>query len=183
MKLIALLFSTLLLCMSPAIAGDEDTFKAMLVLADKGDAEAQYHVGMMYNNGIGTTQDTKQAFAWFQKATAGNDPLGAYKLGCYYDGQGVGVVEQSEAEALKYKLIAANEGYMLAQFDSAVLLARKGDFKNAFNLLRLAADQGDAKSHFGLYQSYAEGQGVAKNVPLAFAHFKIALMLSNTGIG
>lgn len=179
MKFIALIFSMLLLCMSPAVAGDEDTFKAMLVLANKGDAEAQYHVGMMYNNGIGTAQDTKQAFAWFQKATEGHDALGAYKLGCYYDGQGVGVVEQNAEEALKYKLIAANEGYMLAQFDSAVLLALKGDYENAVKLLRLAADQGHDKALFGLWQSYAEGKGVPKNLTLAYANFKLALIASN----
>ena len=58
----------------PAHASDADTLNAMVVLANKGDAEAQYHVGMMYNNGIGTQQDPKQAFEWFQKSTAANDP-------------------------------------------------------------------------------------------------------------
>ena len=76
----------------------------MVVLADKGDAEAQYHVGMMYNNGIGTKQNPKQAFEWFEKSAASNDPLGAYKLGCYYAGQFAGVVTIDQSEALKYKL-------------------------------------------------------------------------------
>lgn len=163
-------------------ADDAETFNAMLALAEKGQPEAQYHVGMMYNNGIGTKQDTKQAFEWFQKAAAGNDPLGAYKLGCYYDGQGEGVVEQNVDEALKHKLIAANEGYMLAQFDSAVLLARKGDYENAVKLLRLAAEQGHAQSLFGLWQSYAEGKGVPKDLSLAFANFKLALIMSGAAL-
>ena len=68
----------------------------MVALANKGDAEAQYHVGMMYNNGIGTQRDIRQAFEWFQKSTAANDPLGAYKFGCYYDGQGEGVVAKRQ---------------------------------------------------------------------------------------
>ena len=92
MKLIALAFSCLLIFSMPANANEADTFNAMVALANKGDAEAQYHVGMMYNTGIGTQRDSKQAFEWFQKAAASNDPLGAYKLGCYYDGQGAGVV-------------------------------------------------------------------------------------------
>ncbi len=82
MKFIAFAVSCLLTYAMPAHASDADTFNAMVALANKGNAEAQYHVGMMYNNGIGTQQDTKQAFEWFQKATAANDPLGAYKLGC-----------------------------------------------------------------------------------------------------
>jgi TPR repeat protein len=178
-KSIALAFSFLLFFSVPSHADDAATFNSMLALAAKGQPEAQYHVGMMYNNGIGTKQDTKQAFEWFQKATAGGDPLGAYKLGCYYDGQGEGVVAANAEEALKYKLIAANEGYSLAQFDSAVLLAQKGDFENAVKLLRLAADQGHDKAFYGLWQSYAAGKGVEKNLPLAYANFKLALIASN----
>lgn len=178
MKSIALAFSCFLLFAMPAAAGDAETFSAMMVLAKKGEPEAQYHVGMMYNNGIGTVQDRKQAFEWFTKSAA-SDPLSAYKLGCYYEGQGEGVVEINETEALNYKLIAANEGYSIAQFESAVLLARKGDFVNAVKLLRLAADQGDAQALYGLWQSYAEGKGVPKDVSLAFANFKLALIMSN----
>lgn len=180
MKSIALAFSCFLFFSVAAAADDAGTFNSMLALANKGDPQAQYHVGMMYNNGIGTQQDAKQAFEWFQKATAGNDALGAYKLGCYYDGQGEGVVAANPDEALKYKLIAANEGYSLAQFDSAVLLARKGDFENAVKLLRLAADQGHDKALYGLSQSYAEGKGVPRDMSLAFANFKLALIMSQS---
>jgi TPR repeat protein len=179
MKFLALALSLLWFLAAPVLADDKETFDAMMALARKGDAEAEYHVGMMYNNGIGTTRDTRQAFKWFQKSAAGGDALGAYKLGCYYDGQGEGVVAANLDEALKYKLIAANEGYSLAQFDSAVLLARTGDFKNAVMLLRLAADQGHDKALFGLFQSYAEGKGAPQDNALAFAYFKLALIASN----
>src|SRR6187455_3683389 len=103
MRFIALAFSCLLIFSMPANANDAANFNAMVALANKGNAEAQYHVGMMYNNGIGTQRDLKQAFEWFQKSAASNDPLGAYKLGCYYAGQGEGVVAADENEALKYK--------------------------------------------------------------------------------
>ena len=92
MKFIVFALSCLLIFSMPADANDADTFNAMVALANKGNAEAQYHVGMMHNNGIGTQKDPKQAFEWFQKSTAAGDPLGAYKLGCYYDGQFAGVV-------------------------------------------------------------------------------------------
>src|SRR5712671_2637865 len=127
MKLTALVFSFLLFFAMPAKANDADTLKAMVALANKGDAEAQYHVGMMYNNGIGTQQDPRQAFEWFQKSTASNDPLGAYKLGCYYAGQFAGVVPSDSNEALKYKLVTAKAGYALAQHDVAILYERQGN--------------------------------------------------------
>ena len=129
MKLIALAFSCLLFFSMPAKANDAGTFNAMVALAHKGDAEAQYHVGMMYNNGIGTQRDSRQAFEWFQKSAASNDPLGAYKLGCYYDGQGAGVVASDADEALKYKLIAAKAGYALAQHDVALHYGKQGNPK------------------------------------------------------
>src|ERR1700709_542282 len=81
MKFIALVFSCLFIFAMPAHANDADTFNAMVALANKGDAEAQYHVGMMHNNGIGTQKDPKLAFEWFQKSTASNDRVGVTKLG------------------------------------------------------------------------------------------------------
>ena len=79
MKFIALAFSLLLSLSMPANANEARTFNAMVALANKGDAEAQYHVGMMHNNGIGTQQDPKQAFEWFQKSTASGDPRMSFK--------------------------------------------------------------------------------------------------------
>jgi hypothetical protein len=155
MKFIALAFSCLLIFSIPAQANEADTFNAMVALANKGDAEAQYHVGMMHNNGIGTQKDPKQAFEWFQKSTASNDPLGAYKLGCYYAGQFAGVVPFDSNEALKYKLIAAKAGYALAQHDVAVHYGRQENFEEAVKWWKLASDQGLPDSLYSLSGSYA----------------------------
>lgn len=180
MKFIGFAFSCLLFFSMAAFADDAATFNAMLALANKGDAEAQYHVGMMYNNGIGTQQDPQQAFGWFQKSASSNDPLGAYKLGCYYAGQFAGVVKTDENEALKYKLVAANAGYSLAQHDVAVFYSRQGNSEEAVKWLKLAGDQGNDMSLYGLSSSYYEGKGVPQDLPLAFAYFKLSLMTSQT---
>ena len=37
--------------------GNELLFERTVELAQKGNAEAAYHVGMMFNNGIGVSQD------------------------------------------------------------------------------------------------------------------------------
>src|SRR4051812_45032196 len=154
----ALIGVTALMCLlffpMAADANDTAIFNAMVALANKGDAEAQYHVGMMYNNGIGTQRDFKQAFEWFQKSTASNHPLGAYKLGCYYDGQGEGVVTADANEALKYKLIAAEAGYSLAQHDVALLYARRENFEEAMKWWKLSGDQGHPRSLYNLSSLY-----------------------------
>jgi uncharacterized protein len=166
MKFMALTFSCLLFLSIPARADDAGLFNAMLALAEKGDSEAQYHVGMMHNNGIGTPQDRTQAFAWFQKSAASHDPLGAYKLGCYYDGQGAGIVETNRSEGLKYKLIAAQAGYSLAQHDVALLYARQGNMDEAVKWMKMAADQGDDAALYKMSRAYSDGKGVPKDLSL-----------------
>jgi TPR repeat protein len=174
MKFIALAFWCLLSFSMPAGANEADTFNAMVALANKGDAEAQYHVGMMHNNGIGTQQDPRQAFEWFQKSTASGDPLGAYKLGCYYDGQFAGVVTTDSNEALKYKLISAKAGYALAQHDVALLYERQGNPEEALKWWKMAGDQGHPNSLYGLSLSYSAGKATPKDLSLSYAYFKLS---------
>jgi TPR repeat protein len=182
MKFIALAFSCFLFFSMPANANEADRFNAMVALANKGDAEAQYHVGMMYNNGIGTQQDPRQAFEWFQKSTASNDPLGAYKLGCYYDGQGAGIVTADANEALKYKLIAAKAGYALAQHDVASLYGRQDNFEEAAKWLKLAGDQGYPDALYRLSGLYFEGKGAPRDLSLAYAYFKLSNRVPRTKV-
>jgi hypothetical protein len=174
MRSIAFAFSCLLLFSMPANANDADSFRAMVALADKGHAEAQYHVGMMHNNGIGTQQDPKQAFGWFEKSTASGDPLGAYKLGCYYDGQGAGIVTLDPNEALKYKLVAAKAGYALAQHDVAILYDRQGNSDEALKWWKMAGDQGYPRSLYSLSMAYSAGKGTPRDLSLSYAYFKLS---------
>lgn len=174
MKFIVLAFSCVLMSSMPASADDADLFKAMVALANKGHGEAQYHVGMMHNNGIGTPKNPRQAFEWFQKATASNDPLGAYKLGCYYAGQFAGVVKVDQGEALKYKLIAAEAGYALAQHDVGGMYARQGNSDEALRWWRMAGDQGYPDALFMLSRVYSAGKGVPRDLSLSFAYFKLS---------
>jgi uncharacterized protein len=180
MKLIVLTLSWLLLFCVSAFADDTATFNAMMALAQKGDAEAQYHVGMMYNNGIGTAQNTKEAFGWFEKSAASDHPLGAYKLGCYFAGQGAGVVAADAEKALKYKLVAAQAGYSLAQLDVAATYSRQGDSNETVRWLSEVAMQGDDRALFGLSSLYLEGDGVPKDMSRAFAFYKLSLLASRS---
>ena len=175
-KFIAFAFSCFLIFSIPANAGDADTFNGMVALANKGHAEAQYHVGMMHNNGIGTRQDPRQAFEWFQKAAASNDPLGAYKLGCYYDGQGAGIVTADSNEALKYKLVAAKAGYSLAQHDVANLYDRQGNSEEALKWWKMAGDQGYPRALYSLSMAYSAGKGTPRDLSLSYAYFKLSTL-------
>ncbi|MFB6414586.1 MULTISPECIES: tetratricopeptide repeat protein [Bradyrhizobium] len=174
MRFVALAFACLLVFAMPANANDTRTFNAMVALANRGDAEAQYHVGMMHNNGIGTQQDRSQAFQWFQKSAAADHPLGAYKLGCYYDGQGAGVIATDSDQALKYKLVSAKAGYARAQHDVAVIYDRQGNSEEALKWWKMAGDQGLPEALFSLARAYSAGKGTPRDLSLSYAYFKLS---------
>lgn len=179
MKFIALLLALLLTSFTPAQAFDQNTLEQVLVLANRGNAEAQYHVGMLYNNGIGgASKDPKLAFEWFQKSATGQDPLGAYKLGCYYAGQFPGAAPLDPQQALDYKLFAAEAGYALAQYDVAVAYYRKADYIQAGKWWKLAAQQGFAPSAYNLSNWYHDGKVEARDLAMSYAWFKISQLLS-----
>ena len=86
MKAIFAVLLVLVLCVG---CGKKD-FKSLKALAEKGDAEAQYEIGMMYRNGEGVEADLKEAFKWTRKAAEQDQPLAQYELGWMYDyGEGV----------------------------------------------------------------------------------------------
>lgn len=169
--------SLVMLCMMPlsayADASDAETLRKLTALGEQGSAVAQYNVGMFHNNGIGTAADPRAAFRWFQRAAAGGDALGHYKVGCYYAGQFPGAVEVDEAKALAAKTVAAEAGYSLAQSDVGNIHAQKGDWPQAVKWWTAAAEQGYPQAAYNLSMSYQRGQGVAKDPALALRYLLI----------
>jgi TPR repeat protein len=51
-----------------------ELFRQVSELAEKGDAQAQYNLGMMLNNGIGTAKNPSLALQWFEKSAQAGDP-------------------------------------------------------------------------------------------------------------
>ncbi|MCH9750275.1 MAG: sel1 repeat family protein, partial [Proteobacteria bacterium] len=65
--------------------GDYKTaLKEWQSLADQGDADAQYSLGLMYAKGDGVLKDYKQAAKWYQKAADQGDADAQYILGLMY---------------------------------------------------------------------------------------------------
>ena len=82
-------------------------------LAERGNAEAQWLVGRMYNHGHGVQQSFVQAALWYRKAAEQGYDAAQGVLGLmYYAGNGV---PQNYAEAMKWTLMAAKQGNGPAQ--------------------------------------------------------------------
>ena len=65
--------------------------------AQAGNAEAQYRLGIMYQNGLGTVHNPALAFRWMQKAAQQGHGLAHHGLGfMYLEGN---CVDQSDSKA------------------------------------------------------------------------------------
>jgi uncharacterized protein len=143
-------------------------------LADHGNAEAQYHLGMTYWVGEGVDKDVNKAVKYFESAAAAGDPLGAYKLGCLYDGQD-GVMDRDTTKALKYKLMAANAGYALAQQDVASLYAERSEYDPALSWLEKAAKQGTTGALMAYASVHNGAPGIKADPVITAAYFRLYL--------
>jgi TPR repeat protein len=64
--------------------------KKLPALAVTGQAQAQYLIGVRYQEGDGVVQDFSKAAIWYRKAAEQNYPNALYNLGhYYYHGKGV----------------------------------------------------------------------------------------------
>ena len=95
-------------------AGDYATaLQEWTPLAEAGDTNAQFNLGVMYENGRGVPQDYKEAMKWYTLAAEQGDADAQYNLGIMYDnGQGV---PQDYKEAVKWYRLAAEQGNAEAQ--------------------------------------------------------------------
>jgi TPR repeat protein len=80
-----LLYLCLLLVVVPGGAtglddADVRLFQVQLSLAEKGDAHAQYYLGEMHEQGLGTVQNIAEAFKWYAKAAEQGDVWAKRKL-------------------------------------------------------------------------------------------------------
>jgi len=83
-------------------------FEEWLPLAELGDAEAQYNLGVMFDEGASVVQDLGKAAAWYRKAAEQGFLDAQANLGMmYYRGEGVA---SDSTEAARWLQLAADRG-------------------------------------------------------------------------
>jgi len=153
----------------------EDLIPKLERLATSNNPEAIYHLGMAYQTGAGLPKDPVKALEAFRRAASLGDVLASYKLGCYYDGQGGDLVDVNPDIAMRYKLVAAEAGYALAQQDVAALYAAKGEIATALAWLEKAAAQGWADALATYASVYNGAPGVPPDRVKTAAYFQLFL--------
>lgn len=160
-------------------------------LATKGDAEAQFFLGMMFHHGLGVVQDTKKAIQWYLLASQQGNKEALFisylipakqgsaqaqiNLGNMYAiGQGV---NQNLKQAIKWFTLAAKQGITSAQFKLGYIFfygQGVADYKRAAFWYLLAAQQGNIDAQFNLGNLYQIGLGVEQNFKEAIKWYALA---------
>ena len=131
-----------------------EVLKTARPLADNGNANAQYNMGVLYDEGYGVEQDYAKARQWYEKAAAQNYAKAEHNLGIMYQsGHGV---EKSSAKAAEWFKRAAEHGEPAAQNNLAVLYVRgqgvKQDLGEAAKWAAKAAEAGNSSAKNNLPQ-------------------------------
>ena len=145
-------------------------------LAERGDAEAQAHIGYMTYRGEGVTADKSKAVEWYRKAAAQGNRDAQYNLAVAYAfGEGVA---QNDAEALLWYRRAAEQGSAVAQYSLGVSYAlgegASRDDAEAVKWYRAAAAQGYADAQYNLGELIRAGRGVSASESEAMRWFQQA---------
>jgi uncharacterized protein len=83
-------------------------------LAEKGDAEAQYYVGRMYEKGQGVSKDQEQVVKWYTLAAQNGHAGAQYRLAVGH-AYGFAGLERDEQEAGMWLQRSAEGGHKKAQ--------------------------------------------------------------------
>ena len=96
----------------------ETAFRKFMPLAEHGNAEAQYNIGLMYSEGQGVRQDDAEAMNWCRKAAAQGDMNARFLVGLHIPNQPDSVPTPEAAAPVS----APTDGLLLEPAPSAILL-------------------------------------------------------------
>jgi cell division septation protein DedD len=112
-------------------------------LAERGDANAQHQLGIMYYFGIGVPRNYSEALEWQLLAAAQGHAKAQNNLAVMY-AYGEGVPQNHVVSAVLYRL-SAERGYSVAQYNLGTMyesgVGIKQDYEEAYMWYTLASEQ------------------------------------------
>jgi len=139
--------------------------------AASGNVASERTLGTLYDRGLGTELNAKQAVVWYQRASDAGDRVAQYRLAMLVrDGKGV---KSNQKMALDLFRKSASQGDADAQSALGTAYERgdgvKRDYAQAVDWYQQAATQGHPGAAYRLGVLYAQGKGVAKSDSAAIA--------------
>lgn len=156
--------------------GDTNDLEKLKKDAERGNAEAQFSLGVKYYKGKDVTKNLREAARYFKLAAdQGNASAQSWLGECYFDGEGV---QQNYQEAVKYLKLAAEQGKSRAQYYVGYCYSNgKGvpvNYEEAAKYYKQSADQGYSYAQVGIANLYQRGDGVPLDYNEAAKYFKLA---------
>lgn len=157
-------------------------FSRFSILAEHGNAKAQFNLGAFYLNGQGVQRDEKQAYEWFAKsAVQGNARALEILRNAAAKGNENAKSElnkiqqqtpslQTQSPVLSQQASPAPGGGKNLWTEANAALAQK-DYNTAFPKFLVLAQQGDAIAQFNVGAFYFSGLGVQKDEKQAYDWF------------
>lgn len=144
--------------------------------AEKGDADAQYNVGLHYGVGSLVREDPVEAVRWYRLAADQGHARAQWSLGySYRNGEGV---RMDAAEAERWFRRAAEQGDCMSQYAlGSLYYDDKGvrrDYAEALKWYRQAAERGDQLAQTRIAGMNALGQGMPVDLVAAYAWLDVA---------
>jgi len=144
--------------------------------AERGNAMAQYQVGLCWLLGKGVARNPEEAVTWLRKAVEQGDAQAQYLLGdCYAEGRGV---TKDPVTAVSWLQKSAEQGHGMAQYKMGVCCQNgNGTDKNlskALKWYRLAAEQGNTAAQIKLALMLEDGTLGDKDLQAAFVWYRKA---------
>ena len=91
-------------------------FELWSALAEKGDAEAQYLVAYLYDDGLGVKHDLAEAARWYRMAAEQQHTYAQFNLAIFYS-DGIGV-PRDPVEAYRWFMLAADTSDLVDRRDA-----------------------------------------------------------------
>ena len=146
------------------------------LLAQEGNAKAEYNLGQMYISGDGVPQDVDEAQNWYRRSAEHGYSEAQYTLGALHFRQVVAL--KSHEEAVGWYRKAAEQGHARSQLNLGDLYFKgevvQQDVPTALEWYRKAAVQGNGEAQHHLGVIYANGEGVTKDPVTGFMWLTLA---------
>lgn len=109
---------------SCVFAEEFNQFRLDLLLANRGDIEAQFSVAGAYEEGKGIAKDLVKAFEWYYAAAKSNHNDAQFKLGEFYD-KGLGVKANKEKAKFWYKKARQNGSRLASAYNRKPIVGKQ----------------------------------------------------------